>query len=161
VLAAPGGAADVSAPVNGRERQAVMSTLQSTEPGQPTTPQSARPRNGVGVAALVLGVASLVAALSFVLFPLALLGGLVAAVLGLVALTRGRTRGATNSGQAAAGVICGVLALALAIVLSVRVGTLVARNTNVFTNFDRCIAQAGDRSEVSACIARLSNDIRP
>jgi hypothetical protein len=31
----------------------------------------------------------------------------------------------------------------------------------VFTNFDRCIAQAGDRSEVSACIARLSNDIRP
>src|SRR4029077_11531145 len=58
----------------GRGRQVIMSTLQSTEPGQPTTPQSARPRNGVGVAALVLGVASLVAALSFVLFPLALLG---------------------------------------------------------------------------------------
>jgi hypothetical protein len=109
----------------------------------------------------VLGVASLVAALSFVLFPLALLGGLVAAVLGLIALTRGRTRGATNSGQAAAGVVCGILALALAIVLSVRVGTLVARNTNVFTNFDRCIAQASDRSEVSTCIARLANDIRP
>jgi hypothetical protein len=109
----------------------------------------------------VLGVASLVAALSFVLFPLALLGGLVAAVLGLIALTRGRTRGATNPGQAAAGVVCGVLALTLAIVLSVRVGTLVARNTSVFTNFDRCIAQASDRSEVSTCIARLANDIRP
>ena len=145
----------------GRGKQAIMSTLQSTEPGQPTTPRSARPRNGVGVAALVLGVASLVAALSFVLFPLALLGGLVAAVLGLIALTRGRTRGATNPGQATAGVVCGVLALALAIVLSVRVGTLVARNTNVFTNFDRCIAQAGDRSEVSTCIAHLANDIRP
>jgi hypothetical protein len=162
MLAAPGGAADVSTPANGHGRQAIMSTVQSTEPGQPTTPpRSARPRNGLGVAALVLGVASLVAALSFVLFPLALLGGLVAAVLGLIALTRGRTRGATNSGQAAAGVVCGVLALALAIVLSVRVGTLVARNTNVFTNFDRCIAQASDRSEVSTCIARLANDIRP
>lgn len=139
-----------------------MSTLQPTEPGQPSTPaRSARPRNGLGVAALVLGVASLVAAFSFVLFPLALLGGLVAAVLGLIALTRGRTRGAVNPGQAAAGVICGVLALALAIVFSVRVGTLVARNTNVFTNFDRCIAQAGNRSEVSQCIARLANDIRP
>jgi hypothetical protein len=85
----------------------------------------------------------------------------VAVVLGLIALTRGRTRGATNSGQAAAGVICGVLALALAIVFAVRVGTLVARNTNVFTNFDRCIAQASNRSEVSQCIARLANDIRP
>jgi hypothetical protein len=139
-----------------------MSTLQPTEPGQPSTPpRSARPGNGLGVAALVIGVASLVAALSFVLFPLALLGGLVAVVLGLISLTRGRTRGATNLGQASAGLICGVLALALAIVLFVRVGTLVARNTNVFTNFDRCIAQAGNRSEVSNCIARLAKDIRP
>ena len=161
MLAAPRGLLTYQPRRTGRGRQAIMSTLQSTEPGQPTTPASARPRNGLGVAALVLGVASLVAALSFVLFPLALLGGLVAAVLGLIALTRGRTKGATNPGQAAAGIVCGVLALALAIVLSVRVGTLVARNTNVFTNFDRCIAQADDRSEVSTCIARLANDIRP
>jgi Domain of unknown function (DUF4190) len=112
------------------------------------------------VAALVLGVASLVAALSFVLFPLGLLGGLVAAVLGVIALTRGRTKGATNSGQASAGVICGILALAIAIVFSVRVGTFVARNTSVFTSFDNCIAKASNRSEVSTCIAHLANSIR-
>jgi hypothetical protein len=112
------------------------------------------------VTALVLGVASLVAALSFVLFPLGLLGGLVAAVLGVIALTRGRTKGATNAGQATAGVVCGILALAIAIVFSVRVGTFVARNTNVFTSFDNCIAQAGNRSEVSNCITRFANSIR-
>ncbi len=88
------------------------------------------------MAALVLGVASLVAALSFVLFPLGLLGGLVAAVLGLIAITRGRARGATNPRQASAGIICGILALAIAIVFSVRVGAFVARNTSVFTIFE-------------------------
>ena len=123
-------------------------------------PSSTRPRNGLGVAALVLGVASLVAAVSFVLFPLGLLGGLIAAVLGIIALTRGRTKGATNAGQASAGLICGVLALAVAIVFSVRVGTFVARNTNVFTSFDNCIAKASNRSEVSTCIAHLANRIR-
>lgn len=133
----------------------------STQPGQPVVTQpSTRPRNGLGVAALVVGVASLVAAVSFTLFPLALLGGLIAVVLGIIALTRGRTKGATNTGQASAGLICGVLALAIAIVFSVRVGTFVARNTNVFTSFDNCIAKASNRSEVSTCIAHLANRIR-
>ena len=76
-------------------------------------PLSARPRNGLGVAALVLGVASLVAAISFVLFPLGGLGGLIALILGVIALSRGRTSGATNSGQAWAGTICGLLALVI------------------------------------------------
>jgi len=112
------------------------------------------------VTALVLGVASLVAAISFVLFPLALLGGLVAIVLGIIAMTRGRTRGATNSGQAVAGLICGILALAISIVFAVRVGTFVERNTTVFTSFDKCIAQASNRAEVATCISRFANDIR-
>ena len=137
-----------------------MTSFQPSQPTQTYAAPSTRPKNGLGIAALVLGVASLVAAVSFVLFPLALLGGLIAVILGLIALTRGRTKGATNSGQAAAGVICAVLALALAIVFSVRVGTFVAKNTNVFTTFDKCIAQAANRTEVSNCIATLANRIR-
>jgi uncharacterized membrane protein len=112
-------------------------------------------------AALVMGVASLVAALSFVFFPLGFLGGIIAVVLGVIAITRGRMKGATNPGQTGAGIACGVLAVIIAVVFGVRVGTLVARNTSVFTRFDNCIAKAGNRSEVSNCIARLSNDIRP
>ena len=99
-----------------------------TQPAQPVPPPppptaSHRPRNGLGVAALVIGVASLVAGISFVLFPLALVGGLVGLTLGIIAMTRGKNRGATNTGQAIAGVVCCVLALAISIDLSVRVGT--------------------------------------
>jgi hypothetical protein len=122
---------------------------------------SARPSNGLAVAALVLGVASLVAAVSFVLFPLALPGGLFAAILGSIAVSRGRSRGATNHGQAVAGIVCGILALVVAVVFAVRIGTFVANNTSVFTMFDNCIAKAGDRSAVSNCIARFANDVRP
>ena len=122
---------------------------------------SARPSNGLGVAALVLGVASLVAAVSFVLFPLALPGGLFAAILGSVAVSRGRVRGATNHGQAIAGIVCGILALVVAVVFAVRIGTFVANNTGVFTMFDNCVAKAGDRGAVSSCIARFANDVRP
>jgi hypothetical protein len=139
----------------------IVSNPQFPASAQPlATPPSARPPNGLGVAALVLGVASL-AAVSFVLFPLGLLGGLVAVVLGGIAVACGRTRGAANPGQAVAGIVCGVLAPAVAIVFSVRFGTFVARNTNVFTSFDNCIAKAGNRSAVSDCIARLADDIRP
>ena len=126
-----------------------------------TAPTTARPRNGLAVAALVLGVASLVAAVSFVLFPLALPGGLFAAILGAIAVSRGRTRGATSHGQAIAGIVCGILALVVAVVFAVRFGTFIANNTSVFTSFDNCIAKAGDRSAVSSCIAQFANDVRP
>ena len=122
---------------------------------------SAQSGNGLGVAALVLGVASLVAAVSFVLFPLALPGGLLAAILGAIAVSRGRTSGATSHGQAIAGIVCGILALVVAVVFAVRFGTFIARNTSVFTTFDNCIARAGNRSAVSDCIARFANDVRP
>jgi hypothetical protein len=115
----------------------------------------------MGVAALVVGVASLVAALSFVLFPLGFIGGIVAVIFGIIARTGGRAAGATNSGQAVAGIVCGVLALVIAVTFGVRVRTLVADNTSVFTRFDNLHRQ-GQRSHRGLnCIARLSTDIRP
>ena len=122
-----------------------------TEPGYSVQPSPACPprsRNGLGVATLVIGVASLVAGLSFVLFPLALLGGLVGLIIGIIALSGGRARGATSRGQAIAGLICCVLALIIAIDLSVHVGTWAARKTSVFTRFEKCIAQAGNWAAV-------------
>ena len=135
----------------------------ATEPAYSAQPMPAgppRPHNGLGVAALVIGVASLVAGISVLLFPLALIGGLVGLIIGIVALSRGKARGATNSGQAIAGVICSVVALIIAIDLSVHVGTWAARNTSVFTRFDKCIAQAGNRAAVSVCISNFANDVR-
>ena len=127
----------------------------------PVSTGPSRARNGLGVAALVIGVASLVAGISFVLFPLALLGGVVGLVIGIVALSGGRRRGATNSGQAIAGLICSVLALIIAITLTVRVGSWTARNSSVFARFDKCIAAAGNRQAVSVCISHFANQVRP
>ena len=59
----------------------------------------ARARYGLGIAALVVGVASLVAALSFVLLPIGLVGSLVAICLGAAALVRGRSGGTANPGH--------------------------------------------------------------
>jgi membrane-bound ClpP family serine protease len=138
-----------------------MGVNQPAQLAQPPPAPPARPHNGLGVAALVIGVASLVAGISFVLFPLALVGGLAGLILGIIALTRGRNRGATNTRQAIAGVVCCVLALIIAIDLSVSVGTWAARNTSVFARFDKCIAQAGNRGQVSTCIASFANQVRP
>lgn len=142
-----------------------MSTAQPSYGSQPAAtppaPPATRPRNGLAVAALVIGVSSIVAAVSFTLFPLALVGGLLGAILGIVALTRRGAGRAGRSGQAMAGVICSVLALLMAIVITARVGTWVARNTGVFTSFDKCIAQAGNRAAVSNCIASFANHVRP
>ena len=57
---------------------------QPAQPAQPLPTAPARSRNGLGVAALVIGVASLVAAISFLLFPLGLVGGLVGLVIAIV-----------------------------------------------------------------------------
>ena len=143
------------------ERNAAMTTAQSSQSAHlPAPPTPARPRNGPGVAVLVLGVASLVAAVSFTLFPLGLLGGLVAAVLGGIAVTRARTSGAASP-RAIAGLVCGVMALAVGAAFAVHFGIFVARNTSVFTTFDGCIAKAGNRSAIVSCITHLANGIRP
>ena len=77
--------------------------MATTQPARPTPLHAApdRPRNGLGVAALVIGVASLVAAISFFWFPLAPIAALVGLIIGIVTLIRRRHSGATNTGQAA------------------------------------------------------------
>ncbi len=131
----------------------------STPP--PSPPAPVRPRTALGVATLVIGVASLVAVSSFILFPLALVSSIVGIALGLIALTRSGAKRATNQGQAVAGVVCCVIALIAAVTLSVRVGTWAARNTGTITRFDKCLAKAGDRADIAACISRFANDVRP
>ena len=122
--------------------------------------QPARARYGLGIAALVVGVASLVAALSFVLLPIGLVGSLVAICLGAAALVRGRSGGTANPGQATAGLVCGILGLAVGIVFAVRLGTFVASNTDVFTRFDNCLTRASGRSQVADCIAQFARGVR-
>jgi hypothetical protein len=124
------------------------------------TPTIRAHKNGLGTAALVTGVASLVAVLSFVLLPIGLVGSVVAICLGVAALTRGRSGGTANPGQATAGLVCGILALGVAILFAVRVGTFVASNSGPFTHFSNCLANAHGRSQVANCIAQFARGIR-
>jgi len=130
-------------------------------PSPPIVTPTIRPaKNGLGTAALVTGVASLVAVLSFVLMPIGLVGSVVAICLGVAALTRGRSGGTANPGQATAGLVCGILALGVAILFTVRVGSFVASNTGPFTHFSNCVANAHGRSQIADCIAQFARRIR-
>ncbi|MGV9270214.1 DUF4190 domain-containing protein [Kitasatospora sp. NPDC003701] len=90
-------------------------------PWPPYPVSGPEPRNGPGVAAMVLGIVGMVLALMVVLFWLAWLPALVAVVLGVLGLRLCRRGAATNRGAALAGVILGVLAL----LVSGGVGTFV------------------------------------
>lgn len=73
------------------------------------------PRNGMGIAGLVLGLCGLVVGLIPLFGIGAILLGVVGLVLGLVGLARARRRVATNTRSAVSGVVASVLAVALGI----------------------------------------------
>ncbi|RVU22710.1 DUF4190 domain-containing protein [Streptomyces antnestii] len=78
-------------------------------PGMP-----AAPSNGMGVAALTLGIIS---AVGFVLWPIAIVVGILAIIFGGIGRARATKGGATNGGQALAGLICGIGGLILAVLM--------------------------------------------
>ncbi len=126
-------------------------------PARPESTSDVKRGRGLGVASLVIGVASLVAVISFLLFPLALVGGVIGALLGALALARKRQ--GTN-GQAVAGLICSLVALALAITLAVRVGTWARDNRRHITRLSSCLAKASKDPAVRACFVRFANEVR-
>ena len=70
-----------------------------------------QPRNGIGIAALVVGIVALL----FSWFPGAGLLGIVAVILGVVGLSRVRKRLATNRGMSITGIVLGALATLIGI----------------------------------------------
>jgi hypothetical protein len=72
------------------------------------------PSNGAGTTALVLGI---IADVVFCLWPVAILLGIVAVVLGSLGRGKAARGEATNAGQALAGIICGTAAIVLALAM--------------------------------------------
>ncbi|MFJ7197896.1 MULTISPECIES: DUF4190 domain-containing protein [unclassified Streptomyces] len=93
---------------------------QSPQPQQPYAPAQmpgVRPaRNGLGIAALVLGVIGAVSGLIPFLFWMAGVLGLIALVLGLAGRGRAKRGEATNKGMTTFGAALGLIALILAVV---------------------------------------------
>lgn len=111
----------------------------------------ARPRNGFGVAALVLGLLALV--LSWTILG-GLVFGLLALIFGLLGRARAKRGEATNGGMSVAGVVLGILGLLIAIGLVVLGISLF--NSPAGQNYQQCIQQSGgDPAKIQQCIAEL------
>lgn len=72
------------------------------------------PSNGMGVAALTLGIIS---AVVFILWPISIIVGILAIIFGAIGRAKAGRGEATNRGQALAGLICGICGLVLALVM--------------------------------------------
>jgi membrane-bound ClpP family serine protease len=117
------------------------------------------PSNGVGVAALVVGVVALVLAILVVFFPLAGLLGLIALILGVVGMGRASRGVANNRGQALGGLITGLLALIIAIAVGVGIGSFFFGHVNDFRKLGSCWKKANTRIEKRACANAFSNRV--
>lgn len=114
-------------------------------------PLATRARNGMGTAALVLGIVSI--------FPLALL--VVPAVLGIVfgviGRRRVRRREATNGGFALTGIICGVVGLLLGIAGWIAI--IYVANDPSFPRYQDCQRAAVTQADKDQCARDFSRDL--
>jgi hypothetical protein len=95
-------------------------TVERDRPGGYPAPTGTGPANGTATTALVLGILSLVFAVLF--FPLGIILGIVAIVLGAMGRGRARQGLATNGGAATAGLVTGVIGLLLGGLLAATIG---------------------------------------
>ena len=116
-------------------------------------------RNGMGTAALVLGVVALVLAVLLLFAPLGGLLGLLAVLFGIVGIVRANRGVADNRGQAVAGLVTGALALLIGIVLTVSIGTSFATHVTDFDRFGRCMDNASNTQARRTCADQLSTDL--
>ncbi|MCX2967422.1 MULTISPECIES: DUF4190 domain-containing protein [Streptomyces] len=104
------------------------------------------PRNGFGIAALILGI---VGVLLFWTAVGGVLLGLLAVVFGILGWRRSKRGEATNGGMSIAGLVLGALALIGSII--VIVAGVALFNSEEFSNFTDCVEQAETQSEIEDC----------
>ncbi|WP_432488224.1 DUF4190 domain-containing protein [Kineococcus sp. SYSU DK018] len=125
--------------------------------GYQDQPYGAKPRNGAGLASLILGIVGL---LLCWLFGIGLLPGLIGLVLGVVGLRRAKRGEATNKGVAVAGIVTSVLAViagAVFLALTIALGNFIADNS---ADLRACLEQAGgDVAAEQACQQQFTDDL--
>lgn len=129
-------------------------TAAASPPPYGTAAQGA-PRNGLGTAALILGILAVLAAITVfggIVF------GLLAIVLGLIGRGRAKRGEATNAGVAVAGVVIGALGLLISVGL-IAFG-LSLFNSDSGRQYQDCLRSAGsDQAAINRCAQEFSNSI--
>ena len=111
-------------------------------------------RNGLGVAALVLGILALLGGL----FVVGGLLGLVAIGVGIAGRRRARRGEASNGGMALAGIVLGALGLLLSVAIAVGVSQLI--DPEQIGDLSDCLAGAGDdRAAQEQCQRDFEDDL--
>jgi len=118
-------------------------------------PHMIAPRNGAGTAALVLGIIGVLTAV----FLIGGLLGLLAIVLGMVALGRVKRNEATNRGSALAGVVLGLLALAITAGVAIAGKNFYDNNRNEVDNFSSCTQAATTNAARAACTEKFQDSV--
>ena len=118
-----------------------------------------RRRNGMGTAALVLGVLALVLVVLLIFSPLGAFLGLLAVIFGIVGIVRANRREADNRGQAVAGLVTGGLALLFGIWFTISVGVWFSTHVNDFNRFGQCIDDATGQAAREECARELSRNL--
>jgi hypothetical protein len=112
-------------------------------------------RNGLGVAALVLGILALLTSITLVG---GIVLGLAAVVLGVLGRGRVQRREADNGGVATAGIVLGVLGIVVS-------AAIIALGVSIFNSdsgkkYQDCLNGAGsDRAAAQACADQFGKDL--
>jgi hypothetical protein len=117
--------------------------------------------NSAGVAALVLGIVAVVAAANgwwVFLLPIALATGVLAVVFGVKGRRAAAAGRAGNPGQSLAGLVLGTTALSLVALGGVAWAVWGDDWKDDDDNFDECIDDADDVSELRICIDRYPEE---
>ncbi len=115
-------------------------------------------RNGLGVAALVLGILSLV--FMFLFPPIGVVLGILAVVFGIIGVRRVRRGEATNRGQAMAGGITGGVGLVVSVALLAIVGAFVFSHRTQIDRYTQCLNNAHTQQARNACQRQFQNSVR-
>jgi uncharacterized membrane protein len=115
-------------------------------------PPPQAPKNGLGIAALVVAIIALISVVGGVVL------GVVAVILGFLGWQKARRGEATNGGIAIAGIVLGILSIIEAIVVIVL--SFWVFNEVGGTDYMQCVSNAGsDQEEVQRCVDQFQNRV--
>ncbi len=112
--------------------------------------------NGIAVAALVIGILSLLVSFIPLIGLIAVIGGIVALILGIVGRSNAK-KGAGGNGMAISGIVTGSIAMVIAVLITV--GLVVFGSTIIgesFRDFNECMQEHGDEE---FCEEQLERDL--
>ena len=109
----------------------------------------AAPKNGFGIAALVLGILAIVLSWSGI-------GGIVLGVLAIIFAILGIRRAsrqlATNRGMAISGLVTGIVGLIIGIIVAIALGSFLSVFGNTINDLKTCLQNAnGDQAQIQQC----------